>query len=114
MSFGCTADCGSVPPWRMTNLSITFDFASASSEACGPAYDNVKDTHWNLCLQDDPSICAFEQTSSSPYGQALALPESSATVQYNITVFDAEWQLYMWVGRLENGRLIQTKVRERP
>ena len=86
----------------MSNLSIEFDFSGAAALGC---LGEVRDTHWNLCLAEDGTTCAFAQNRSSPYGARLEPDEDAAVVTQNITVFDAPWQVYVWVGEVDGGTL---------
>jgi hypothetical protein len=102
MEYGCPADCNTVSAANMTNLTLTFDFrqCSCSRTADTDYLARVRDTHWNLCLRDEPSICAFARTPSAPFGQNLALGSAQSVLSRNITVFDAAWQVRLWVGKL--------------
>ena len=91
---GCAADCGAADPARMTNLSITIDFSDLAAFGCLHALSS----RWNLCLRTDPSKCAFVQTPASPYGETIVASDETGRYEHNISVFDAPWELHLWVG----------------
>ena len=114
MDFGCAADCNTVSAANMTNLTVTFDFRRCGCGSSSDHLERVRDTHWNLCLRDEPSICAFARTPAAPFGQNLALGSAEQVVSRNITVFDAAWQVRLWVGMLGGTGELETFAEARP